>query len=207
MTAWTGLILIGDPKPGEEVFVSAASGGVGLLVGQLAKIKGCRVVGSVGSDHKVQMLKEEFGFDDAFNYKSETDWDAALSKYFPRGIDIYFENVGGRMLEAVLNHINVNARIPVCGMISQYNQNWKQRYGVRNLLNLVGKCGKMQGFMVGRYLHRMQEFTEEMGGYMKEGKIKYKEDVMQGLESYAEAFNSLFRGGNTGKVLIQVSPS
>eukprot|EP00253_Pinus_taeda_P016314 PITA_16314 len=201
LTAWAGFTIVGEPKPGDEVFVSAAAGSVGMLVGQLAKIKGCRVVGSAGSDQKVELLKE-FGFDDAFNYKSETDWDAALSRYFPRGIDIYFDNVGGRMLEAVLNHINMKARIPVCGMISQYNQEWKQRFGVRNLLNLVGKCAKMEGFLCGNYLHRMGEFFEEMTGYIKQGKMKYKEDVKVGLDSFLEAFNSMFTGENIGKPVI-----
>ncbi|KAH9318786.1 hypothetical protein KI387_020555, partial [Taxus chinensis] len=155
----------------------------------------------------VKMLKEEFGFDDAFNYKSETDWDAALSKCFPKGIDIYFDNVGGKMLEAVLNHINMNARIPICGMISQYNQDWKESYGVRNLINLVGKCGKMQGFLTSQYMHCMEGFVEEMGGYMKEGKIKYREEVTHGIESFLEAFNSLFSGGNMGKALVQLTPN
>eukprot|EP01018_Ginkgo_biloba_P009150 Gb_10539 [translate_table: standard] len=207
LTAWVGLVLIGNPKPGEQVFVTAAAGAVGLLVGQLAKIKGCRVVGSTGSDEKVRLLKEEFGFDEAFNYKADTDWDAVLSRYFPKGIDIYFDNVGGRMLEAALNHININARIPLCGMISHYNEEWKQRYGVRNLLNLVGKCAKMQGFLVGEHLNRMKEFTEEMAEYVKEGKIKYREDVREGMESFLDAFNSMFRGGNIGKTLIRLSPT
>eukprot|EP01018_Ginkgo_biloba_P009154 Gb_23108 [translate_table: standard] len=155
----------------------------------------------------VRLLKEEFGFDEAFNYKADTDWDAVLSRYFPKGIDIYFDNVGGRMLEAALNHININARIPLCGMISQYNEEWKQRYGVRNLLNLVGKCAKMQGFMMAHYLNRMKEFTEEMAVYVKEGKIKYREDVREGMESFLDAFNSMFRGGNIGKTLIRLSPA
>nr|ABR16193.1 unknown [Picea sitchensis] len=206
LTAWSGFTIVGEPNPGDEVFVSAAAGSVGMLVGQLAKIKGCRVVGSAGSDQKVKLLKEEFGFDDAFNYKSETDWDAALARYFPRGIDIYFDNVGGRMLEAVLNNINMKARIPLCGMISQYNQEWKQRFGVRNLLNLVGKCVKMEGFMCGQYLHRMGEFLEEMTGYIKEGKLKYKEDVKEGLDSFLEAFNSMFSGDNLGKPVIYLGP-
>nr|CCC58383.1 phenylpropenal double-bond reductase [Pinus pinaster] len=205
LTAWAGFTIVGEAKPGDEVFVSAAAGSVGMLVGQLAKIKGCRVVGSAGSDQKVKLLKE-FGFDDAFNYKSETDLDAALSRYFPRGIDIYFDNVGGRMLEAVLNHINMKARIPVCGMISQYNQEWKQRFGVRNLLNLVGKCAKMEGFMSGQYHHRMGEFFEEMTGYIKQGKIKYKEDVKVGLDSFLEAFNYMFTGENIGKPVIYLGP-
>ncbi|KAH9318793.1 hypothetical protein KI387_020562, partial [Taxus chinensis] len=192
LTAYIGLMKIGELKPGEQVFVSAAAGAVGLVVGQLAKINGCRVVGVTGSDEKVKILKEEFGFDDAFNYKSETDWDAALTKYFPTGIDIYFENVGGRMLEAVLNHINTNARIPVCGMISQYNEDWKQTYGVRNLLNLVGKSAKMQGFIVAHYVDHMDQFREEMIGYLKQGKLKYRVDAKQGVDSFLEAFNSMF---------------
>jgi len=205
-TAWVGFTIIGNPNPGDEVFVSAAAGSVGMIVGQLAKIKGCRVVGSAGSDQKVKLLKE-FGFDDAFNYKSETDWNAALTRYFPKGIDIYFYNVGGGMLEAVLNHINMKARIPVCGMISQYNQEWKQRFGVRNLLNLVGKCAKMEGFLIRQHFHHMGEFLEEMTGYIKEGKIKYKEDVREGLESFLEAFSSMFSGENFGKPVIHLRPS
>eukprot|EP01018_Ginkgo_biloba_P009014 Gb_37324 [translate_table: standard] len=205
LTAWVGLVLVGDPKPGEQVFVTAAAGAVGLLVGQLAKIKGCRVVGSTGSDEKVRLLKEEFGFDEAFNYKAETDWDATLTRYFPEGIDIYFDNVGGRMLEAALNHINLNARIPLCGMISQYNEDLKQSYGVRNLLNLVGKCAKMQGFRASYYLTHMNEFREEMTGYMKQGKLKYKEDVIQGIDNFLEALNFMFSGGNTGKTLVRIS--
>jgi len=206
LTAWVGFTIIGNPNPGDEVFVSAAAGSVGMVVGQLAKIKGCRVVGSAGSDQKVKLLKEEFGFDDAFNYKSETDWDATLTRHFPRGIDIYFDNVGGRMLEAVLNHINMKARIPLCGMISQYNEEWKQRYGVRNLLNLVGKCAKMEGFLCTKYFHRRGEFVEEMTRYIKEGKIKYKEDVKEGLESFLDAFNSMFSGENVGKPVIHLTP-
>ncbi|GLJ21108.1 hypothetical protein SUGI_0385840 [Cryptomeria japonica] len=204
LTAYIGLMKIGEPKPGEQVFVSTAAGAVGLVVGQLAKINGCRVVGATSSDEKVKVLKEEFGFDDAFNYKSETDWDAALSKYFPTGIDIYFENVGGRMLEAVLNHINMNARIPVCGMISQYNEDWKQTYGVRNLLNLVVRCAKMQGFIVGHHLDHMDQFREEMISYTKQGKLKYRVDIKQGIDSFLEAFNSMFSGKNIGKTVVQL---
>eukprot|EP01018_Ginkgo_biloba_P009022 Gb_37319 [translate_table: standard] len=206
LTAWVGLVLIGDPKPGEQVFVTAAAGAVGLLVGQLAKIKGCRVVGITSSDEKVRLLKEEFGFDEAFNYKAETDWDAALTRYFPEGIDIYFDNVGGRMLEAALNHINMNARIPLCGMISQYNEDLKKSYGVRNLLILVGKCAKMQGFMITQYLTHMNEFIEEMTGYMRQGKLKYKEDCKQGIDNFLEALNFMFSGGNTGKTLLKLPP-
>ncbi|KAI4334118.1 hypothetical protein L6164_018849 [Bauhinia variegata] len=149
--AWVGIEVLGDPKPGSNVFISAASGAVGICAGQLAKIRGCRVIGSVGTDEKVKLIKEEFGYDDAFNYKKQTDFDAALSKYFPNGIDVYLDNVGGKMLEAVLNHVNQHARIPLCGMISQYNKVWTEREGVRNLLNMVGKEVKMEGFMLQSY--------------------------------------------------------
>lgn len=122
ITAWVGIEKIANSQPGSNVYISAAAGGVGSIAGQLAKVKGCRVVGSVGSNDKVKLLKEECGYDDAFNYCIETDYDAALTKYFPDGIDVYFDNVGGKMLEAVLNHVNQGARIALCGMISEYKK-------------------------------------------------------------------------------------
>ncbi|XP_030533272.1 (+)-pulegone reductase-like [Rhodamnia argentea] len=201
--AWIGITVIGDPKPGENVFISAAAGGVGIVAGQLAKLKGCRVVGSVGSDAKVKLLKEEIGYDDVFNYNVETDYDAALSKYFPDGIDIYLDNVGGRMLEAVLNHLNTRARIPLCGMISQYNQVWTERFGVRNLLNMVGKEARMEGFMLD--WNRFGEFAEEMAGYIKQRKIVTKHEIYRGTESFLESIQSLFASSNAGKVIIQAS--
>ncbi|KAJ7555359.1 hypothetical protein O6H91_05G033500 [Diphasiastrum complanatum] len=205
LTAWAGLNLIGEPKPGDEFFVSAAAGAVGLVVGQLAKLKGCRVVGSVGSDDKVELLKKEFGYDDAFNYKKEVNWDATLGKYFPQGIDIYFENVGGRMLEAVLNHINLNGRIPVCGMLSSYNQEWTEQEGVRNLQNILEKCVKMQGFIVSHHFHHLSTYIQEVAGYLKEGKIKYKEHVTEGLENFAKSFIGMLKGANFGKVVVHIS--
>ncbi|KAI6704056.1 hypothetical protein NL676_013192 [Syzygium grande] len=201
--AWIGITVIGDPKPGENVFISAAAGGVGLVAGQLAKLKGCRVVGSVGSDAKVKFLKEEIGYDEAFNYNAETDYDAALSKYFPDGIDIYLDNVGGRMLEAVLNHLNTHARIPLCGMISQYNQVWTERFGVRNLLNLVGKEARMEGFLLD--WNRFGEFVEEMTGHIKQRKIVSKYEIYHGTESFLESIQSMFTSSNAGKVIIQVN--
>ncbi|XP_077243655.1 2-alkenal reductase (NADP(+)-dependent)-like [Tasmannia lanceolata] len=204
-TAWVGMEHIGNPKAGENVFISAAAGAVGMYAGQLAKLKGCRVVGSTGTDDKVKFLKEDLGFDDAFNYKKETDFDVALSKYFPNGIDIYFDNVGGRMLEAVLNHVNQHARIPLCGMISQYNQVWTDRGGVRNLLNAIGKEVRMEGFLVGSHRHRSQDFNAEMEGYIKQGKVKSKYQMYNGIESFLESLTSLFSSSNVGKVIIQVS--
>ncbi|KNA23021.1 hypothetical protein SOVF_028380 [Spinacia oleracea] len=202
--AWIGIQVIGKPKAGENVFISAAAGGVGMIAGQLAKLKGCRVVGSTGSDDKVKLLKEEFGFDEVINYKKEPDLDAALSKYFPNGIDIYFENVGGKTLEAVLNHVNMYARIPLCGMMSQYNKVWTEREGVRNLLNMVGKEVHMQGFMVLSYLHLFEDFGTQIGGYLKDRKLTSKLKINNGIESFLDSVASLFTSSNIGKVVIQV---
>ncbi|XP_061336657.1 2-alkenal reductase (NADP(+)-dependent)-like [Gastrolobium bilobum] len=202
--AWVGIEVVGNPKPGSNVFISAASGGVGMIAGQLAKLRGCRVIGSTGSDEKVKLIKEEFGYDDGFNYNKEADFDAALSKYFPDGIDVYLDNVGGKMLEAVLNHVNKCARIPLCGMISQYNKVWTEREGVRNLLNMVGKEVRMEGFVVETYLTRIGDFSKEMEGYIKEGKVKSKNKINIGIESFLDSFSSLFSSSNIGKVVIQV---
>lgn len=204
-TAWIGIELLGKAVKGEQVYVSAAAGAVGIVVGQLAKIKGCRVVGSVGSDEKVKYLKEELGFDDAFNYKKEQDWDAALSRCFPDGIDIYFENVGGRMLEDVLNHMNNNGRIPVSGMISQYEKVRGEEYGVRNLFKLVEKNIRMEGFLVMKYFDKMPQFIQEVSSYIKDGKIKPKEHIVNGFENLPHAFIGLLKGDNIGKALVHVA--
>ncbi|XP_018848449.1 2-alkenal reductase (NADP(+)-dependent)-like [Juglans regia] len=202
--AWVGIEVLGEPKAGSNVFVSAAAGAVGMYAGQLAKLKGCRVVGSTGSDEKVKLVKDHFGYDDAFNYKKETDLDAALRKYFPDGIDIYFDNVGGEMLEAVLNHVNKHARIPICGMISQYKKKWTDRHGVRNLLNIVGKEIRMEGFLLASYLDRFGDFAKEMESYIKEGKISSKYTIYHGIESYLDSLGSVFTSTNIGKVVIEV---
>ncbi|KAI9072992.1 hypothetical protein K1719_045025 [Acacia pycnantha] len=204
--AWVGIEVLGDPKPGSNVFVSAASGAVGMYAGQLAKLRGCRVIGSTGSDDKVKLIREEFGYDDGFNYHKETDYDATLSRYFPNGIDVYLDNVGGRMLEAVLNHVNKHARIPLCGMISQYNKVWTEREGVRNLLNMVGKEVRMEGFMLASYSHRFGEFAEAMERYIRERKVKTKTKINLGIESFLESLASLFTSSNVGKVVVQVKP-
>ncbi|KAG4968680.1 hypothetical protein AAZX31_12G182900 [Glycine max] len=203
--AWVGIVVLGDPKPGSNVFISAASGAVGMSAGQLAKIRGCRVIGSTGSDEKVKLIKEEFGYDDGFNYNKESDFDAALSKYFPDGIDVYLDNVGGKMLESVLNHVNKYARIPLCGMISQYNKVWTEREGVRNLLNMVGKEVRMEGFMLESYWHRFEDFAKEMEGYIKEGKVTSKNKINIGIESFLDSLASLFSSSNIGKVVVQVN--
>lgn len=204
--AWLGIEVVGDPKPGSNVLISAASGGVGMIAGQLAKLRGCRVIGSTGSDEKVKLIKEEFGYDDGFNYNKEADLDAVLSKLFPNGIDVYLDNVGGKMLESVLNHVNKFARIPLCGMISQYNQVWTEREGIRNLLNMVGKEVRMEGFLLKTHFNRFGDFAKEMEGYIKEGKIKTKTKINHGIGTFLHSLNSLFSSSNIGKLVIQLKP-
>ncbi|WRX22319.1 Alcohol dehydrogenase-like [Theobroma cacao] len=203
MTAYAGFYEVCSPKKGEYVYVSAASGAVGQLVGQFAKLLDCYVVGSAGSKEKVELLKNKFGFDAAFNYKEEPDLDAALKRYFPEGIDIYFENVGGKMLDAVLLNMRVHGRIAACGMISQYNQGRPE--GVHNLMHLVGKQVRLQGFLVGDFYHLYPKFLEMIIPYIKEGKIAYVEDIAEGLESAPAALIGLFTGRNVGKQLVVVS--
>ncbi|KAK9725272.1 hypothetical protein RND81_05G133100 [Saponaria officinalis] len=203
MTAYAGFYEVGSPKKGDRVFVSAASGAVGQLVGQFAKLSGCYVVGSAGSKEKVDMLKNKFGFDEAFNYKKEEDLDAALKRYFPEGIDIYFENVGGKMLDAVLMNMRLHGRIPVCGLISQYNLEEPQ--GSPDLFSLVAKCIRMEGFLAHDYYHLYGKYLEMILPYIKEGKISYVEDVADGLESAPSALIGLFSGKNVGKQVVVVA--
>jgi len=205
-TAYFGLMDIGQPKEGETVFVSAASGAVGQIVGQMAKLSGCYVVGSAGSQEKVQLLKEKFGYDAAFNYKEESELDAALQKYCPKGIDVYFENVGGAMLEAVLENMNSNGRIVACGMISQYNKEGEDRDPVRNLFLIVSKTIKMQGFLSWQYADRLPEFLNKVGAYLKDGKLKYVEDITDGLENAPKAFIGMLKGENVGKATVRIGP-
>lgn len=202
-TAYHGLFKVGQPQEGETIFVSAASGAVGQVVGQLGKIRGCHVVGSAGSDDKVGYLKE-LGYDDAFNYKTVGDLNKALAQYCPKGIDVDFENVGGPMLEAVLNNINKGARIALCGMISQYNAEGKAE-GVHNLMVLIMKQAIIRGFIVSEWAADYDNFIRDMTAWIKEGKIKYKEDVVEGLDRVPEAFPRLFTGDNFGKLVVKVA--
>ncbi|XP_020967656.1 2-alkenal reductase (NADP(+)-dependent) isoform X3 [Arachis ipaensis] len=204
MTAYGGFFELGCPKKGEKVFVSAASGAVGQLVGQFAKLTGCYVVGSAGSQEKVDILKNKLGFDEAFNYKEESNLDAALKRYFPEGIDIYFENVGGKTLDAVLLNMRSHGRIPVCGMISQYNLS--QPEGVTNLANLIYKEIKMQGFIVSQFYPLYPKFLEFILPHIREGKIAYVEDIVEGLEGGPAALVSLFSGQNLGKKIVAIAP-
>ncbi|KAJ6370603.1 hypothetical protein OIU76_028814 [Salix suchowensis] len=203
LTAYAGFYEICSPKKGEFVFISAASGAVGQLVGQFAKLLGCYVVGSAGSKDKVDLLKNKFGFDDAFNYKEEMDLDAALKRYFPDGIDIYFENVGGNMLDAVLLNMRLRGRISVCGMVSQYNL--EQPEGVHNLMSLVPKRIRMEGFLVYDYFHLFPKYLDMVLPCIKQGKIVYVEDTAEGLENAPAALIGLFNGRNIGKQVVAVS--
>lgn len=203
MTAYAGFFEVCSPKKGEFVFVSSAFGAVGQLVGQFAKWMGCYVVGSAGSEEKVTLLKNKFGFDEAFNYKEEPDLGAALKRCFPEGIDIYFENVGGKMLDAVLLNMRPRGRIAMCGMVSQYNLD--EHEGVRNLIYTIFKQVRVEGFAVFAYYHLYPKFLEFILPLIKEGKIAYVEHVSEGLESGPSAMVGLFSGRNVGKQVIAVA--
>ena len=202
LTAYFGLLNVGKPKAGETVVVSAAAGSVGVFVGQIAKIKGCRVVGIAGSDDKCQWIVDELGFDAAINYKTEKIGDG-LKRTCPKGIDIYFENVGGEILDAVLARINQGARISVCGMISQYNAT-EPVPGPYNLINILAKRAKMQGFIVTDYMPRAMEGIVALGQWYSEGKLKYRVDIVEGLKNAPAALNKLFEGSNQGKLIVQL---
>jgi hypothetical protein len=203
LTAYFGLLDIGKPKTGETLVVSAAAGAVGSLVGQIGKIVGCRVVGIAGSDDKCRWITEELGFDAAINYRTESVH-KRLRALCPDGIDIYFDNVGGQILEAVLNQINLRARIPVCGMISQYTA-VTPIPGPSNLGVLISKRARMEGFLVLDYLDRAGEAMPLLGQWHAEGRLKYRVDLVDGLAQAPKALNRLFDGSNTGKLIVRIS--
>jgi NADPH-dependent curcumin reductase CurA len=203
LTAYFGLLDIGKPKQGETVVVSAAAGAVGAVAGQIAKIKGCRVVGIAGGSAKCGYITKELGFDAAIDYKSE-DVPAALNRHCPRGIDIYFDNVGGEILDAVLAQLARNARVIICGAISQYN-NLGGMQGPRNYLSLLVNHALMEGFVVFHYAERYGEGIRALAEWTLAGRIKAREDVIEGLETFPETFLKLFRGENFGKLVIKVA--
>jgi len=202
LTAYYGLLDVGLPKAGETLVVSGAAGAVGSLVGQIGKIVGCRVVGIAGSDEKCRWLTGELGFDAAINYKTENVLEA-LKRECPNGIDVAFENVGGQILDSVLALINLGARISLCGMISQYNATDRPQ-GPANLFMLIVKRARIQGFLVSDYMARAAEAMSKLGGWYVEGKIKYRVDVVEGLEQTPRAVNKLFDGSNQGKLVVKV---
>ncbi len=202
VTAWVGLLDIGKPKPGETVVVSAASGAVGSVVGQLAKIKGARVVGVAGGREKCDFAVRELGFDACIDHRG--DLAKALAEATPKGIDVYFENVGGTLLDLVLLRCNPFARIPLCGMVSQYNAT-DDRYGVKNLMMAVGMRIRLQGFIVSDHMERWPEALRQLAQWVREGKLKYRETVTQGLENAPRAFIGLLKGENFGKQLVKLT--
>lgn len=203
VTAWIGLNDIGQPKPGETVVVSAASGAVGSVVGQLAKARDCRVVGVAGGKEKCDFVVKELGFDACIDHRAGKLAEA-LAEATPKGIDIYFENVGGPLLDAVLLRCNPFARIPLCGMVSQYNAT-ADRYGVQNLMMAVGMRIRLQGFIVSDNMARWPEALKELSEGVRTGRIKYRETVTEGLENAPRAFIGLLKGENFGKQLVKLA--
>jgi NADPH-dependent curcumin reductase CurA len=202
VTAWIGLLDICQPKSGETVVVSAASGAVGSVVGQIAKIKGCRAVGIAGGQAKCDYVVKELGFDACVDYKAGK-LDDDLKAAVPSGVDCYFENVGGEILDAVLRRMNAFSRIAVCGLISQYNVT--QPYGVKNFASILTNRIKVQGFIVSDRMELWAKALPELIGWVASGKIKYRETVAQGLESAPKAFIGLLKGENFGKQLVKIS--
>ena len=202
MTAWAGLNLV-EVKAGDVIFISGAAGAVGSVAGQLSKLRGCRVIGSAGSPDKVKFLREECGFDAAFNYKAGPVLEQ-LNLEVPDGIDVYFDNVGGEHLEAALSVLRVHGRIIACGGISGYNDE-KPRPGPSRLFNIVTKRLTMKGLIVTDWLDRQGEFEKEVGGYFRAGKLKNKETMAEGIEQAVGAFIGLFQGKNVGKMVVKLA--
>ena len=202
MTAWAGLNLV-EVKAGDVIYISGAAGAVGNVAGQLAKLRGCKVIGSAGSMEKVKFLREECGFDIAFDYKTGPVVEQ-LKVEAPDGIDVYFDNVGGEALEAALSTLRVHGRIIACGGISGYNEE-KPRPGPSNLFNITTKRLTMKGLIVRDWLDRQDEFEKEVGGYLQSGKLKNKETVVVGLDQAEGAFIGLFSGNNIGKMVVKLA--
>ncbi|QJB70155.1 NADP-dependent oxidoreductase [Parasphingorhabdus halotolerans] len=207
MTAYFGLLDDGKPQEGETVLVSGAAGAVGSLVGQIAKIKGCRTVGIAGGADKCARLVSDYGYDAAIDYRGKdvAALEAAVREAAPNGVDIIFENVGGNILDAGLNNLNEKARIIICGLISEYNS--KEPVGARNIWQLIVKQATMKGFLVRDYPPRFAEGAAAMGQWVAEGKIKFDEDIDVGIENAYDAFMKLFSGSNQGKMILDVSPA
>lgn len=202
LTAYFGLMHIGKPQSGETVVVSGAAGAVGIVVGQIAKIQGCHVVGIAGSDEKIKMLTSEFGFDDAINYKTTPDINQAIAAACPEGVDVYFDNVGGEISDAVIKNINFHARIPLCGQIALYNST-EAPMGPRIQPMLLTRSVLMQGFIVGNYQNQFPEGIQMLSQWVKEGKLKFTETIEEGFENLPQALLGLFKGENTGKMVVK----
>jgi NADPH-dependent curcumin reductase CurA len=203
LTAYVGLLKIANLKEGETVFISAASGAVGSIACQIAKIKNCRVIGSAGSSKKIEWLKSKAGIDEAFNYKKVDDVSAKLKELCPDGIDVYFDNVGGDHLAGAIDNMNKYGRIVCCGMISAYNDEAPQP-GPSNLFKVIGKEIRMQGFIVSSYLDVQGEFVEHMTDWIGAEKVVWEETITEGLENAPQAFLDLFNGDKMGKAVVKV---
>ncbi|MFJ4194892.1 NADP-dependent oxidoreductase [Pseudomonas sp. NPDC089534] len=202
MTAYFALLDVGAPKAGDTVVLSGAAGAVGSIAGQIAKIKGCRVVGIAGGADKCKYLTDELGFDGAIDYKRE-DVLAGLKRECPNGVDVYFDNVGGDILDAVLSRLNFKARVVICGAISQYN-NKEAVKGPANYLSLLVNRARMEGFVVMDYAAQYADAAREMAGWLAKGQLKSKEDIVDGLETFPETLAKLFSGENFGKLVLKV---
>lgn len=201
-TAYVGMMVICKPVKGETVIVSGAAGAVGIAAGQIAKIQGARVIGIAGTDEKCRLLKEQFGFDDAVNYKTSKSLRKEIAILCPEGVDVYFDNVGGEVTEAVVGSLDFHARIALCGQISQYN-NSKPAMGYSILPHLLTRSVMLQGFIVSNYSDRFGEALTHLTQWLNEGKIKYTETVIEGFDNLPEAFLGLFSGSNHGKMLVR----
>lgn len=203
LSAYFALLDIGRPKPGETLVVSGAAGAVGTIAGQIGKIMGCRVVGIAGTDEKVDLLKKKFGFDEAINYRSTTDMKGAIAAACPNGVDIYFDNVGGPISDAVIANINTYGRIPACGAISAYNDN-EPALGLSLLPLVVYKFLTIRGFLIADFAPRFPEGMAKLRAWLAEGKLVYSETIVEGFENLPQAFLGLFEGMNEGKMLVSV---
>lgn len=203
LTAYFGMLKIAGTQPGESVFISSAAGAVGSVAGQIGKILGCHVAGSAGSEEKIASVKE-LGFDDAFNYKTESDYAVRLRQACPQGIDVYFDNVGGPITDAVIPQMNLHGRVAVCGQISQYNLE-KPETGPRWLFHTVIKRLRIEGFLVFDHAAEVPKALQEMAGWYREGRLRFEETIAEGLENAPEAFIGMLNGRNRGKQLVKVS--
>jgi len=202
LTAYFGLLRIGKPKAGETVVVSGAAGAVGIVVGQIAKIHGARVIGIAGSDEKVTILKEEFGYDDVINYKTTNDINTAIANLCPNGVDVYFDNVGGTISDAVIQNLNFHARIALCGQISLYNST-EIPLGPRIQPILLTRSALMQGFIINNFQKDFPEGIAHLSKWVNEGKLKFKETIVEGFDQLPTAFLGLFKGENQGKMIVK----
>jgi len=203
-TAYFGLLEVGDPRPGDTVVVSGAAGAVGSVVGQIAKLNGCRVVGFAGSDEKIDWITEGLGFDAGINYKTTEDYRAALDEAAPGGVDVYFDNVGGPITDAVFTKLNVDARVAVCGQIAHYNDE-QVPTGPRKLPLLIAPQAKEEGLLVGDYATRFGAAREQLEAWVDSGALDHRETVVEGLENAPDAFLGLFSGDNIGKQVVRVA--